>query len=99
MGWGDLVQQAVQDASGDMAKVQKAADAISAAIKKVQPWLTSDTWQGPEATAWVGDWTTFYGTVMSCLNGLPAAEAGVVSSTRTQMEQMARQHAGQPAPS
>ncbi|HEY4463781.1 MAG TPA: hypothetical protein VGN41_14050 [Streptosporangiaceae bacterium] len=99
MGWGDLVQQAVTDASGDMAKVQNAADAISAAIKKAQPWLTPDTWQGSEATAWMGEWETFYARVMSCLNELPAAEASVVSQTRTQMEKLARQHAGQPAPS
>ena len=99
MGWGDLVQQAVTDASGDMARVQNAADAISAAIKKVQPWLNPDTWQGSEATTWMGDWETFYASVQSGLNGLPAAEASVVSQTRTQMEKLARQHAGQPAPS
>jgi hypothetical protein len=98
MGWGDLAQQAVTDASGDMAKVQNAADAISAAIKKVQPWLNAGTWQGSEATTWMGDWETFYASVMSCLSGLPAAEAHVISSTRTQMEKLARQHAGQPAP-
>jgi hypothetical protein len=99
MGWGDLVQQAVTDASGDMAKVQNAADAISAAIKNVQPWLNPDTWQGSEATTWMGDWETFYASVMSCLNGLRAAEASVVSQTRTQMEKLAHQRAGQPAPS
>jgi hypothetical protein len=99
MGWGNLAEEAVSAAEGDMARVQAAADAISAALKKVEPWLNAGTWQGPDATTWMGQWNSFYATVQSCLNGLPAAEANVVSQTRIQMEKLARQHAGQPAPS
>ena len=89
MGNSYLVQEAVEDASADMGKVQTAADAISAAISKVTPWLNGQTWTGNAATSWEGDWNTFYATVKSCLNDLPAAESSVVSSTRTQMEQEA----------
>lgn len=99
MGWGQLVQEAVTDAQNDMARVESAAGAIQAAIAKVQPLLTSGTWQGPEATAWIGNWQSLYKSVQSCLNSLPAAEAQVVSQVRTSMEKTARQHAGQPAPS
>jgi uncharacterized protein YukE len=99
MGWGQLVQEAVTDAQNDMARVESAAGAIQAAIGKVQPLLTSGTWQGPAATAWIGNWQSLYKSVQSCLNGLPAAEAQVVSQVRTDMEAQARQHAGQPAPS
>ena len=89
-----MVQQAVEDAAYDMGNVQAAADAISAAIAKVTPWLNGDTWTGGAAIAWEGDWNTFYATVKSCLNDLPAAEASVISATRTQMEQlMTKQHA------
>jgi hypothetical protein len=91
-----LVQEAVEDASADMGKVQTAADAISAAISKVTPWLTGQTWTGHAATSWEGDWNTFYATVKSCLNDLPAAEASVVSSTRTQMEQEVAKMAKEP---
>jgi uncharacterized protein YukE len=99
MGWGDLIQEAVQEAEADMAKVQGAADAIQSAISRVEPWLDPATWQGSEATAWIGEWKSFYQAVQSCLNGLPAAEAQVIATVRSQMEKMAQQHAGQPAPS
>jgi predicted trehalose synthase len=99
MGWGDLIAESVREAQDDMATVESAAMAIQKAISNVQPWLTSDTWRSPEATAWIGDWQSFYNAVQSCLNSLPAAEAQVVAQVRTSMEKMARQHAGQPAPS
>jgi uncharacterized protein YukE len=95
MGLGQLAEEAVNAAEGDMARVQAAADAISAAIKKVQPLLNSGTWQGPAATAWTGEWNSLYAAVASCLNGLPAAEANVVAQVRTQMEKMIQQHARQ----
>ena len=89
----DMVQQAVEAASDEMGNVQAAADAISAAIAKVTPWLNGQTWTGSAATSWEGDWNSFYASVKSCLNDLPAAEASIVSSTRTQMEALAaKQH-------
>jgi uncharacterized protein YukE len=89
----DMVQQAVEAAAGDMGNVQAAADAISAAISKVTPWLSGQTWTGSAATSWEGDWNSFYATVKSCLNDLPAAESSIISSTRSQMEQLAaKQH-------
>jgi len=92
MGNG-MVQEAVEDAASDMGNVQAAADAISAAIAKVTPWLNGQTWTGSAATSWEGDWNSFYASVKSCLNDLPAAEASIVSSTRTQMEALvAKQH-------
>jgi uncharacterized protein YukE len=92
----DMVQQAVEDAANDMGNVQAAADAISAAIAKVTPWLNGQTWTGSAATSWEGDWNSFYATVKSCLGDLPAAESSVISSTQTQMEALAaKQH--QPA--
>lgn len=90
MGNG-MVQEAVEDAASDMGNVQAAADAISAAIAKVTPWLSGQTWTGSAATAWEGDWNTFYATVTGCLNDLPAAESSVISATRTQMEKLAAQ--------
>jgi hypothetical protein len=88
-----MVQQAVEAACDDMDKVQVAADAISAAIAKVTPWLNGQTWTGSAATSWEGDWNSFYATVKSCLNDLPAAESSIISSTRTQMEALAaKQH-------
>jgi uncharacterized protein YukE len=88
-----MVQQAVEAACDDMDKVQAAADAISAAIAKVTPWLNGQTWTGSAATSWEGDWNSFYATVKSCLNDLPAAESSIISSTRTQMEALAaKQH-------
>jgi hypothetical protein len=88
-----MVQQAVDDASMAMGNVQAAADAISAAISKVTPWLSGQTWTGSAATSWEGDWNTFYATVKSCLSELPAAEASVITATRTQMEALAaKQH-------
>ena len=88
-----MVQQAVEAASDEMGNVQAAADAISAAIAKVTPWLNGQTWTGSAATSWEGDWNSFYASVKSCLNDLPAAEASIVSSTRTQMEALAaKQH-------
>jgi uncharacterized protein YukE len=93
MGNGFLIQEAVDEAANDMGNVQAAADAISAAIAKVTPWLNGDTWTGDAANAWEGDWNSFYATVKNCLNDLPAAEASVISATRTQMEAlMAKQH-------
>ena len=92
MGNG-MVQEAVEDAASDMGNVQAAADAISAAIAKVTPWLNGQTWTGSAATSWEGDWNSFYASVKSCLSDLPAAEASIVSSTRTQMEALvAKQH-------
>jgi hypothetical protein len=99
MGWGDLVAETVGEARSEMAGVEAAAQAIQHAISNVQPWLTPDTWQSGEATAWIGDWQGFYKTVQSCLASLPAAEAQVVAQVRSDMQKMARQHAGQPAPS
>ena len=88
-----MVQQAVEAASDEMGNVQAAADAISAAIAKVTPWLNGQTWTGSAATSWEGDWNSFYASVKNCLNDLPAAEASIVSSTRTQMEALAaKQH-------
>ncbi len=99
MGWGDLIAEAVSGAQGDMASVENAAQAILSAIRNVQPLLDPDTWQGPEAAGWISGWQGFYQGVLSCLAGLPAAEAQVVAQVRTSMEKMATQHAGQPAPS
>lgn len=90
MGNG-MVQEAVEDAASDMGNVQAAADAISAAIAGVTPWLNGQTWTGSAATSWEGDWSTFYATVRSCLGDLPAAESSVISATRTQMEHLAAQ--------
>jgi uncharacterized protein YukE len=84
---GDYVAEAVQAATGDMARVQAAADAISGAIGKVRPWLTGQTWTGRAATAWEGEWTSLYNSVQSCLNSLPSAEASVISAVRQQAEQ------------
>ena len=98
MGLGQLiVEEAVGAAEGDMAKVQAAADAISAAVKKVQPLLNSGTWQGPEATSWMGEWNSLYAAVLRCLDGLPAAEANVVSQVHAQVEKMVQQRAKQSA--
>jgi hypothetical protein len=99
MGWGDLVAQSVGEAQAAMGQVESAAQTIQAAISNVQPWLTSSTWQSGEATAWIGNWQSFYQAVQSCLGSLPAAEAQVVSRVRSDMEKLARQHAGQPVPS
>jgi uncharacterized protein YukE len=99
MGWGDAIAEAVGEAQSDMARVQSAAQAIQAAISNVQPLLTSGTWQGPAATAWIGQWQGFYKSVQSCLDSLPVAEAEVVSQVRASMEKLAHEHAGQPAPS
>jgi uncharacterized protein YukE len=93
MGWGDLVGQAVSAAESDMSTVQAAADAISAAIGQVKPWLTAETWEGAAASAWVGEWTSFYQGVQSCLSSLPAAEADVVSAVRSQMMKVEEAHA------
>jgi uncharacterized protein YukE len=93
MGWGDLVGQAVSAAEADMNTVQAAADAISAAIGQVKPWLTAETWEGAAATAWVGEWTSFYQGVQSCLANLPSAEADVVATVRTQMMKVEAAHA------
>ena len=90
MGNG-MVQEAVEDAASDMGNVQAAADAISAAIARVTPWLNGQTWTGSAATSWEGDWSAFYTTVRSCLGDLPAAESSVISATRTQMENLAAQ--------
>ncbi|MGA8462062.1 MAG: hypothetical protein WB800_42195 [Streptosporangiaceae bacterium] len=89
---GDIVGQAVSDAEADMNKVQAAADAISAAIRGVKPWLTPETWEGNAATAWAGEWESFYHAVQSCLNDLPSAESAIVSAVQTQMMQIEAQH-------
>lgn len=99
MGWGDLIAESVGDARDEMASVEAAAQAIQKAIGNVQPWLTPDTWQSGEATTWIGEWQSLYKAVQNCLSSLPAAEAQVVAQVRSSMEALARQHAGQPAPS
>jgi hypothetical protein len=92
MGYGDLVQQAVDDASADMGNVQAAADAISAAISKAWQWVNPDTWQGQAAQNWQGDWQGFYTGVKNCLGELPSAESSVIDETQTQMEQFVAKH-------
>ena len=99
MGWGDLIAEAVGEAQSDMGSVDSAAQAIQKAINNVQPLLNSETWSGPDATAWIGQWRSLYSAVQSCLNSLPAAEVRVVAQVRSSMEKMAREHAGEPAPS
>jgi hypothetical protein len=99
MGWAQLAQDDILAAQQDMARVQAAADAISAAIGTVAPLLDSGTWQGPEAAAWIGEWHSFYQAVRSCLGGLPAAQAQVVAKVRADAEKMIQQHNRQPAPS
>jgi hypothetical protein len=89
---GDYVAECVQAATQDMAKVQAAAEAISGAIGKVRPWLTGQTWKGPAATAWEGEWESCYNSVQGCLNSLPGAEASVISAVRTQAEQQLKKH-------
>lgn len=88
-----MVEEAVQAAAADMAKVQAAADAISAAVGKVKPTLSGQTWTGPAATAWEGDWNSCYSAVLSCLNALPAAEASVIADVQRQAEQLAARQA------
>ena len=87
----NIIGDAMAAAEGDMATVQAAADAINAAIRKVQPWLGGDTWTGPAATAWEGDWDSFYASVLSCLNSLPSAEASVIAGVLHQAEQLQQQ--------
>jgi hypothetical protein len=99
MGWGDLVAEAVESASNDMSRVQGAADAIEGAVSKAQGLLDPQTWLGQPAQAWIGNWMGTYKTLLSCLNGLPNAEASVVVAVRSQMEKIAQEHASQPAPS
>ncbi|HEY7145975.1 MAG TPA: hypothetical protein VH637_17185 [Streptosporangiaceae bacterium] len=98
MGWGDLIAEEVGEAQTAMDSVDAAAKAIQQAINKVRPLLTSETWSGPDATAWIGQWQSLYAAVQSCLNSLPAAEATVVRNVRQSAEKMAREHAGSPAP-
>jgi hypothetical protein len=98
MGWGDLVAEEVGDAQNAMDSVDSAAQAIQRAINKVRPLLTSQTWSGPDATAWIGQWQSLYAAVQSCLNSLPAAENTVVTQVRANAEKIAREHAGQSAP-
>lgn len=87
-----VVQEAVEAASGDMGNVQAAADAISAAISKVTPWLNGDTWTGSAATSWEGDWRSFYASVKNCLNDLPSAESNIIHAAETQAEDLAAKH-------
>lgn len=89
---GGYVESCVSDAQTDMSSVQAAADAISAAIDAVKPLLGGQTWTGPAADAWEGDWNTCYASVLNCLYDLPAAEASVVSAVRTQAEQQLKAH-------
>jgi uncharacterized protein YukE len=96
MGSGDIVGQAVAAAQADMNTVQAAADAIGAAVGKVRPWLTRETWEGNAAATWTGEWETFYRTVQNCLNDLPSAESDIVSAVRTQMLQIAAQRSEAP---
>jgi hypothetical protein len=92
MGYGALIQEAVDDASNDMGNVQQAADAITAAIAKVTPLLGGQTWTGHDADVWENDWNTLYNSVKSVLGDLPSAETDVVNAVRTQMEALERQH-------
>jgi uncharacterized protein YukE len=93
MGDQAILQQAVDAATNDMGNVQAAADAISSAISAAQQYMDPQTWQGAAASAWEGDWASFYRGVQNCLTDLPAAEASVINETRTQMEQiLAKQH-------
>jgi uncharacterized protein YukE len=92
MAGSNYVVQAVEAASNDMSSVQQAADAIASAIRNCTPWLNGQTWTGPAATQWQGDWLSFYSGVQSCLGDLPSAEASVISETRTQAEQFAAKH-------
>jgi uncharacterized protein YukE len=78
--------QPVWAAQADMNTVQAAADAISTAIGDVRRWLTPETWEGQAATEWVGEWTSFYQGVQSCLDDLPYAESGIVSAVQTKAE-------------
>ena len=87
----NIVGDAVSSAEADMSRVQTAADAITAAIGKVRPLLGGDTWTGPAATAWEGEWNSFYGTVLGVLNSLPSAEASVINGVRQQAEQLQKQ--------
>ena len=89
----NFVEEAVQEAAADMGTVQAAADAISSAVAKVQPLLSGQTWTGPAADAWEGDWNACYGAVLSCLNALPAAESSVIAGVQRQAEQFVTQHA------
>lgn len=83
------VAQAVQDTQADMNTVQAAADAINDAIKKVEPWLTPETWRGQAATDWADNWKTVYHGVQSWLTGdLQPAENEIVSAVRTQMTEL-----------
>ena len=84
---GGYVATAVADAQNDMSSVQQAANAITGAINAVKPWLGGQTWTGPAADAWEGQWNSLYASVQNCLNDLPAAEASVVSDVQTQAEQ------------
>jgi uncharacterized protein YukE len=100
MAYGDLIAEAVKGAQDDMSQVNAAAQTILGAIRSAAPWLSGQTWTGQAATAWCGDWDSFYRQVQSLLAGqLPGAEAQVVSQVRTQMQQLARQHPGAVTPS
>jgi uncharacterized protein YukE len=88
MGSGDIVSQAVSAAQADMNTVQAAADAIATAAGKVKPWLTPETWEGNAATAWAGEWESFYQALQSCLNDLSSAESQIVSAVQTQVTQL-----------
>jgi len=91
MGYGSLIQEAVNDAENDMATVNAAAQAIVTAINGAKTWITDQTWTGTAATSWCGDWNGFYGQLLSLLNNqLPGAETAVVSNVRTQMEKLAQ---------
>jgi uncharacterized protein YukE len=90
----NFVEEAVQAAAADMGTVQAAADAISGAIGQVKPLLSGQTWTGPAADAWEGDWNACYSAVLSCLNALPAAESSVIAGVQRQAEQFVSQHAG-----
>lgn len=85
----NIVADAVQAAAADMARVQAAADAINGAVGRVRPLLSGQTWTGPAATAWEGDWNNSCSAVLSCLNALPGAEASVIAGVQRQAEQVA----------
>lgn len=91
MGYGNLIQEAVAGAQDDMATVDAAAQAIVSAINSAKTWITDQTWTGPAATSWCGDWNGFYGQLLNLLNNqLPGAETTVVNNVRTQMEKWAQ---------
>jgi hypothetical protein len=86
MGYGDLVEQAVEAAANDMGNVQQAANAIQDAVNKCQGLLTPETWFGAPAQEWIGQWNGTYKSVLSCLASLPGAESSIIQAVQSKME-------------